>query len=165
MGPVTAEVTIDVPRERVFAVVSDLALRPSFCDHFQEEYRLQRLASTGVGAAARFRVRAPRFPIWMETAISEQRAPHLLVESGRGARSDRMPIGTAWELSEGPGDTTEVRVSFWTEPGHPLDRVRERLGATGWYERRWRRALARLRELLEADAPLVPVEVAGASRP
>ena len=47
MGPVMAEITIDAPRERVFAMVADLAMRPAFCDHFLDEFRLQRIESTG----------------------------------------------------------------------------------------------------------------------
>ena len=100
MGPVTAEITIDAPRERVFAAVADLAKRPSFCDHFQESFRLQRIDSTGVGAAARFHVDAPRFAFWMETVIADLEPPHLIVESGRGGRIDRMDVGTAWELTD-----------------------------------------------------------------
>ena len=44
-----------------------------------------------------------------------------------------------------------MRVSFWTEPSNPIDRGLELLsGASIPYERRWREALRRLRELLEA---------------
>jgi hypothetical protein len=165
MGPVIAETTIDAPRERIFPLVADLAMRPSFCGHFQDEYRLQRVESRGVGAAARFHVGAPRFPIWMETVIEEVDAPHRVLERGRGARADRMAIGTAWELVEGAGTMTEVTVSFWTEPDHALDRFREHLGATGWYRRHWRRALIRLRDLVESGEATDPIRVAGASIP
>ena len=89
MGPVMAETTIDAPRERVYAMVADLAMRPAFCDHFQEQYRLQRIDSTGVGAAARFFVDAPRFSMWMESVIAELEAPHLIIERGQGSRIDR----------------------------------------------------------------------------
>ncbi len=165
MGPVMAEITIDAPRERVFATVADLALRPAFCDHFMTQFRLQRIDSRGVGAAARFHVAAPRFPIWMETVIVEVEAPHMVLERGRGARIDRLPIGTAWELIESSGSMTEVRVSFWTEPGHPLDAIKDKLGSSGWYGRQWRRALTRLRDLHEGDIAIEALQVAGASRP
>ena len=56
MGPIHAEVEIDAPRERVFALVGDLSLRPSFTDHFLTGFHLTRLESRGVGAGARFRV-------------------------------------------------------------------------------------------------------------
>jgi uncharacterized protein YndB with AHSA1/START domain len=164
MGPVSATISIDAPREEVFEVVADLARRPAFCDHFIDEYRLQRLESTGVGAAARFRTDAPRFGIWMESVIDRLEPPHLLVERGRGARADRMPIGIAWELVEAAGATTEVTVSFWTEPSNPFDRLRERLGSGRWYRRQWKRALVRLRDLVESGEPIDRLRVAGASR-
>jgi uncharacterized protein YndB with AHSA1/START domain len=164
MGPVTAEIMIDAPRERVFAAVADLAKRPSFCDHFQESFRLQRIDSTGVGAAARFHVDAPRFAFWMETVLATVETPHLIVESGRGGRLDRMEVGTAWELTDAGAGMTEVRVSFWTEPTHRMDEFKDRLGSTGWHRRQWKRALARLRDLIEADAGIERLQVAGSSQ-
>ncbi len=56
MGPVSAEIEIDVPRERVFAAIADLARRPSFTDHFLDGFHLTRIESSGVGAGARFRL-------------------------------------------------------------------------------------------------------------
>ena len=112
MGPVMAETTIDAPRERVYAMVADLAMRPAFCDHFQTQFRLQRIDSRGVGAAARFHVDAPRFSIWMESVISELEPPHLVLEHGRGSRLDRMATGTAWEVVETAGSMCAVTVSF-----------------------------------------------------
>ena len=165
MGPAMAESTIDAPRELVWATISDLALRPAFCDHFQEEFRLQRIESTGRGAAARFHVDAPRRPFWMETVIDELEAPHTLVERGRGGFTDRIPADTAWELREGAGSVCEVRVSFWTSPERTIDKVLDRLSSTGWHERQWKRALTRLRDLCESGAAAEPIRVAGASRP
>lgn len=165
MGPVMAEITIDAPRERVYAVIADLAMRPAFCDHFQREFRLQRIDSKGIGAAARFRVEAPRFSIWMETVISELEPPHMIVERGRGSRIDRMPVGTAWELVESSAKMCGVTASFWTEPVHRTDRMKDRMSSAMWYRRQWKRALTRLRDLVEADAGIESLQVAGASRP
>jgi uncharacterized protein YndB with AHSA1/START domain len=165
LGPAMADITIDAPRELVWATISDLALRPAFCDHFMDEFRLQRIDSTGVGAAARFRIEAPRRPMWMETVIEEADAPHRLIERGRGGRIDRIPVGCAWELTEGAGAGCEARVSFWTEPERPYDKVLDRLSAAGWYERQWKRALSRLRDLCESGDAAEPLRVAGASRP
>jgi hypothetical protein len=58
-----------------------------------------------------------------------------------------------------------VTVSFWTEPERAMDKLKDKLVSEGWYERQWRRALTRLRDLAEADATLEPLRVAGASRP
>ena len=165
MGPVTAEITIDAPRERVFATVADLSMRPAFCDHFMEEFHLQRIEPRGIGAAARFHLDVPRFPIWMETVIAELEPPHMLVERGRGSRGDRMPVVTAWELVENARTMTDVSVSFWTEPGKLGDVIKDRMASAGWHRRQWKRALGRLRDLLESDAPIESLHVAGASRP
>jgi uncharacterized protein YndB with AHSA1/START domain len=164
MGPVSATVSIDAPRERVFEVISDLANRPAFCDHFAREFHLQRLEPRGVGAAARFRTEAPAFHIWMETVIVEAEPPHRLVERGRGARADRMEFGTAWELVEGAGATTDVTVTFWGQGSKRVDSMRARLGARRWYRRQWKRALRRLRALIEDEQPIEPLRVAGTSR-
>jgi uncharacterized protein YndB with AHSA1/START domain len=150
MGPVSAEVEIDVPRPRAFAAIADLALRPAFTDHFLTGFRLTRLASRGVGAGARFRIRVRPRRIWMDTTVVESEEPYRLVEHGRGGRGNRIPSTTVWELTEGPGALTRVRVTFWTEP-RPLDRALELLSfASIPYERRWREALRRLRDELEA---------------
>ena len=160
-----AKIAIDAPRERVYGMVADLAMRPAYCDHFMTQFRLQRIDSTGIGAAARFHVDAPRFPIWIESVISELEPPHLVLESGHGSRIDRMAVGTAWELVETAGDVCEVTASFWTEAKRGSDKFRDRLVSSGWYERQWRQALTRLRDLAEADAAIEPLRVAGASRP
>jgi uncharacterized membrane protein len=164
MGPVSASITIDVPREQVWELLCDLATRPAFCDHFQLDYRLQRIESRGVGASARFRTEAKRFPIWLDTTIAQLDPPHRILERGRGGRANRMPVGTAWELVDGPGTTTEVTVAFWTEPAHAFDAVRGRLGSGRWYERQLKKALKRLRELAESGSAPEPLRVGGSDR-
>jgi len=151
MGPVSAEVEIDVTRERAFEAIADLALRPAFTDHFLSDFHLTRIASTGVGAGARFRFAVWPRTVWMDTTIAEVEEPQRIVEHGRGGRVNRIPSTTVWELTGGPGSLTRVRVSYWTEPSNPVDRALELLsGASLPYERRWREALRRLRELLES---------------
>lgn len=151
MGPVSAEVEIDVPRQRVFDAIADLSLRPAFTDHFLTGFRLTRIGSTGVGAGARFRVAVRPRRVWADTTIVEVDAPHRLVEHGRGGRANRIPSTTLWELTEGPGSLTRVRVSCWTEPANHIDRALELFSAASIpYERRWREALRRLREQLES---------------
>jgi uncharacterized protein YndB with AHSA1/START domain len=163
MRPITRKITIDAPRERVWDVISDLANRPAFCDHFATDYHLQRLDSTGVGASARFRAEAKRFPIWMETVITELEPPHLLVERGHGSKWDRMKVGTAWELVGAAGGT-EVTVTFWAEADNHADAAMGKLGAARWYGKQWAKALKRLRDLIENDETIEPLRVAGASR-
>jgi hypothetical protein len=165
MGPISAEIEVDVSREEAFAVISDLARRPSFTDHFLTGFHLTRLESRGVGAGARFRVKGPLRSTWMDTAIVAAEPPFRLVEEGSGGRANRIRSHTVWEVTTGSGSLTRIRVSHWTEPGH-LDRGLELLSAGSfWGARGWREALHRLRDLLESDrsAP-EPVTVAGGNR-
>jgi uncharacterized protein YndB with AHSA1/START domain len=166
MGPVTAEIDIDVPREEAFAAISDLARRPSFTDHFLTDFHLTRIESTGVGAGARFRVRSRLRSVWMDTTVAELEPPHKLVERGRGGRVNRIPATTVWEILEAPGGLATVRVSQWTEPSNPIDRALEILsGNARSYERGWREALRRLRDQLESGAGAPPALVlAGGNR-
>ena len=163
MGPVSAEIEIDAPRERVFAAIADLARRPSFTDHFLTGFHLTRIESTGLGAGARFRLALPLRSVWMDTTIAELEAPHRLVERGRGGRANRIPVNTVWELAQDSGSLTRVRVSQWTEPSNPVDRAVELAAANSvWVERGWHEALRRLRDLLEEERPApAPLAVAG----
>ncbi len=163
MGPISVRRPIDAPRQQVFDFLCDLANRPPFTDHFIDQFRLERLESLGVGAAARMRITKRR--VWMETVIEEVSPPHRIVERGRGGwRWDRIPITTSWELVEGPGAGSEVTLGFWTEPSHPIDRLRESLGAERFYRRQWSTALSRLKELIESGAAPERVVVAGGDR-
>jgi hypothetical protein len=166
MGPLSAEIEIDVTRADAFAQIVDLARRPSFTDHFITGFHLTRIESSGVGAGARFQLGPRRRRIWMDTVIDEADAPHKIVERGRGGRGNRIPVTTVWELLEGHGSLITVRLSHWTEPSNPVDRVLEVVSGTGgWQERRWREALRRLRDLLESGAPTPPpVALAGGNR-
>src|SRR3954466_5797167 len=122
MGPVSAEIEIDTPREQVFATLVDLAARPSFTDHFLTDFHLTRIDGSGIGAGARFRVDAPPRKAWMDTTARAAEAPlrkvwrdttvvdveepFRAVEEGRGGRGNRIPNHTVWELTEGAGGLT-----------------------------------------------------------
>ncbi len=163
MGPVSAEIEIDAPREQIFATIADLAHRPSFTDHFITDFHLTRLESRGIGAGARFRVNLPLRSVWMDTVIAELAEPHKIVEHGQGGRANRIPTTLVWELTEGAGSLTRVCVSHWTEPSNPFDRAVEMIAANSIFEQRgWREALRRLRERLEGEkAAAAPLAVAG----
>jgi uncharacterized protein YndB with AHSA1/START domain len=166
MGPVSAEIEVDVAREEAFEAIADLARRPSFTDHLMTGFHLTRIESVGAGAGARFRIGPRRRSVWMDTTIDELEPPHKIVEHGRGGRANRVPATTVWELLEGPGGLTQVRVSHWTEPTHPVDRALEALSGTArWQERHWQEALRRLRDQLESGARAAgEVAVAGGNR-
>ena len=161
MGPLTVTTSIDAPRERVFDFISDLATRPSWTDHFAEDYRLERVPSSGRGAAARFRVHAPARIRYMETVIAEVDRPHEIVEHARGGHLDRIPMRLVWELEAGP--TTTVRLTFWSAPSSIFDRVRQ-IGRERWWRRRWSKALSRMRDLIESGDVVPRVEIAGGDR-
>lgn len=165
MGPIRVEIEIDVPRQRAFEAIGDFAYRPAFTDHFLSGFRLTRIDSSGVGAGARFRVEQPLRSVWADTTIAELEPPHLIVEHGHCGRLNRIPTRTVWELTDGPGSLTSVRLSHWTEPGH-VDRALELASAASfWQRRRWQEALRRLRDLLESDAPRpARLAVAGGNR-
>ena len=152
MGPVSAEIAIDVPREVAFGYLSDLSNRAAFTDHFISDFRLLRAESTGVGAGARFRFYAPPQALWMDSTIVELEPPHRISERGQGGRWNRIPGALEWELTTSAGSLTTVRVTHWTEPANPFDRAKEVLGgASIWYRRDWETALRRLRDLLEEE--------------
>lgn len=165
MGPVSAEIEIDAPRERVYATLIDLAARPTFTDHFQTGFHLTRIDPVGVGAGARYRVKGPLRSVWMDAAIVSAEDPFRIVEAGMAGRGNRIGNHVVWELREGSGPLTTVRVSHWTEPT-PADRAVEILSAGSiWLERGWRQALRRLRDRLESDQPVAErIAVAGGNR-
>jgi hypothetical protein len=161
VGPLSLDISIDAPRERVFEFIADLGLRPSFTDHFASDFRLERIEPAGRGAAARFRLHAPAGIRYMETVISEADRPYRVVEHCRGGRLDRVPMRLVWELSEGP--TTEVKLTFWTSPSSAFDRVRER-GRERWWRRRLGKALRRMRDQIESGEAVPRAGVAGGDR-
>lgn len=162
MRPVSATTAIDVPRERVYELLGDLAVRPAFCDHFIDQYRLQRIDPVGVGASARFRLGGWG---WMDTEIEEAARPHLIRERGRGGRFNRVPVFTVWELAASSWpEGCDVTVTFWTEPSNPFDRAKELRGAARRQRRNWARALVRLKELAESERAVERTGIAGADR-
>jgi uncharacterized protein YndB with AHSA1/START domain len=161
VGPFSLTITVDAPRERVFDFICDLGVRLSWTDHFASDFRLERIASTGRGAAARFRVDAPAGIRYMETVIAEVERPHRVVEHCRGGRLDRVPMRLVWELSGGP--TTDVTLTFWTMPPSLFDRIRER-GRERWWRRRLGKSLRRMRELIESGDAAPRAGVAGGDR-
>ena len=161
MEPISVETQVDASREEAFDFICDFSRRPAWTDHFAKEFNLERLEPVGVGAAARFRVGAPGGIDYMSTAITEAERPEKIVEQGQGGYLNRVPINAVWELTSGPGAVTTIRLTFWTEPGHHFDRARER-GRGGWWKRRWKRALRRLRDAIESGGEgIEPVRVAG----
>ncbi len=163
MLPVTAHAYISAPREEIFDFVADLANRPAWTDHFTSEFRLDHPKSRGVGAAARYRLGAPRYKPWVETAIVDAERPRAIVERTRGGRLERTRGEVVFELSRASRGLTRVEMTIWSEPGTPREAVMEKLGARPWLKRQAKIALERLRTIFEErpDQPLARATIAG----
>ena len=150
MDPFTAQTTIAMPREEVFEYLSDIANHAEFTDHYLVDWRLLRENSRGVGAGARFRVKAPfnRFA-WADATLAELVAPYRIVEHGRGGKYNRVRMLGVYTLSPGAGGTTRVEFSFETDPQMLSDRLMEAFGGARWLRRQIGRSLRRMRTILE----------------
>jgi uncharacterized protein YndB with AHSA1/START domain len=161
LGPVSAKIAIDAPRERVFDIISDLSARPAWFDHFAEGFHLLRIEPVGVGAGARYKTRETG---WMDSVIEDAERPHRIVERGKGGYLNRVPNVTEWLLSDFGTEGCEVQVTFWTEPQNALDKLRDARASGRRFAKGLRRALQRLREVVESDEPPDRIAVAGADR-
>lgn len=163
MIPVKVHAHISAPRERVFELITDLATRVAWAGDWMDQPRLLSPRSSGTGAGVRFRQRAPLVKRWAETAIVEADPPRRLREEGRAGRLGRTRTEALWELSQGAGGVTRVDLTLSSEPAGLAERLRESLGLRGWTKRRARRALDRLRRILEegGDQPLERITIAG----
>ena len=148
MRQVTVSTVISAPREDVFDFVCDLAARPAYTDHFMRDYRLARVNPVGVGAAARFQLKAPLAKEYAELEITEVDRPRRIVEELAVGRRGRNRSLAVYDFSvEGPG-VTRVELTTLSEPATAIDRMRE-LGAAGWVRRQTSKALKRLRMIFE----------------
>jgi uncharacterized protein YndB with AHSA1/START domain len=148
--PFTVESTISRPREEVFEYLADIANHPEFTDHYLVDWRLTREDSYGAGAGARFRMKAPlsRFS-WADVSFSEVQPPFRIVERGRGGKYNRIKMLGTYTLSPGPGGSTRLEYTLETVPVMPSDRLMEALGGNAWMRRKTRKAMRRLRTILE----------------
>ena len=150
MDPVRVSIVVGRPREEVFDYLRDIANHPEFTDHFLTDWHLTRENSVGRGAGARFRVLAPRQRFsWMGVSFIDVDRPWRIVEAGRGGKFNRIRSLAMYTLEPYPEDTTHVEFSIETEPVTISDHLMERLGLRRWFRRQNRRALKRLRSILE----------------
>jgi uncharacterized protein YndB with AHSA1/START domain len=145
---VTVSTVISAPREEIFDFVCDLAGRPAFTDHFLRDYRLARVNPVGMGAAARFQLKAPFAKEYAELHITEVDRPRRIVEEIRVGRRGRNRSLAVYDFSSEGHGVTRVELTTFSEPATVIDRVRE-LGAAGWMRRQTAKALDRLRMIFE----------------
>jgi uncharacterized protein YndB with AHSA1/START domain len=148
----TVSITVGAPREQVFNYLQDIANHSEFTDHYLVDWHLTRIDSVGLGAGARFRVKAPRNRFsWADVTFVEVDAPHRIVEAGRTGKNNRIRTLGVYELAAGASGTTRVRFTLETVPATLADRLIEGLGARGWMKRKNTRAMRRLRSIIERD--------------
>ena len=152
MDPVTVETTIARPREEVFEYLADIANHAEFTDHFMVDWHLTSEDSYGPGAGARYKIDAPltRFP-WGDSTLVELERPRRIVEVGRTGKFNRIRTLGAYTLEQASGGATRVTFTFQTQPDKPTDRFLESLGARFWVKGKLRKAMRRLRTILEED--------------
>ncbi|HEX8087104.1 MAG TPA: SRPBCC family protein [Solirubrobacteraceae bacterium] len=151
MDPITSSVVVDRPREQVFEYLADIANHWEFTDHYIREVHMTREDTYGIGAGMRFRVPTPfnRFD-WAEVTITDVDPPRRIVEKGRGGKYNRIRMVLVYTLEPAGGHGTRVTLTTETEPKYPSDRLMEAF-ARGPLKRRQRKALKRLRSILEED--------------
>jgi hypothetical protein len=150
VNPVTASATIAKSREEIFEYLADVANHAEFTDHYLVNWHLLREDTYGVGAGARFRIKAPfnRFA-WADVTIAELARPYRIVERGRGGKFNRVRMLGIYTLSPGVSGTTRVEYTFETDPQLLSDRLMEALGGARWIRRQMAKSLRRLRVVLE----------------
>jgi uncharacterized protein YndB with AHSA1/START domain len=146
----TVSIVVSAPREQVFDYLQDIANHPEFTDHYLVDWHLTRIDSVGAGAGARFRIKAPgaRFN-WGDVTFSEVERPHRIVEVGRTGKNNRVRTLGVYDLAPATAGGTRVRFTLQTVPATLADRIMEGLGARSWLRRKNRKAMLRLRSIIE----------------
>src|SRR2546423_6020083 len=127
MLPVELHVNISAPREEIFDLICALGVRVAWTDNYQSHFRLAYPDSKGVGAAARYVMRAPAWRQWVETSIVEADRPRRILERTHGGRGGKTKGAIVWELENVGRDLTRVQLTIWSEPGTPREGLKAKL--------------------------------------
>ena len=152
MEPVTLSTTIARPREEVFAYLADVANHAEFTDHCLVDWHLTREDSYGRGAGGRFRTKSrfDRFS-YGDLTLAELTPPQHIVGTGAAGRFNRIKTRSEWTLEDDGNGGTRVQFTTQSTPATFADRKLEKLlGVRRSTARCHRKALARLRSILEA---------------
>ncbi len=115
MREVTVSKIISADREAIFDLVSDLASRPAYADHYMRDYRLARVYPIGEGAAARFQVKKPFAKEYAELQVTEVDRPRRIVEQIALGRRGRNRFLAVYDFgNEAPG-VTRVELTTYGE--------------------------------------------------
>ena len=152
MRPFTCTITIDAPRERVFDYLEDIANHAEFSDHYLKDFRLERIESRGVGAAARFRIAFGR-SLWGEIAIAALERPYRIALEGEAGRLGRVKVHAAYTLTPYGQDMTRLEYELSTTPATRTAELRVKLGGRTWLKLQTSRALRRLSRAVEEEQP------------
>jgi uncharacterized protein YndB with AHSA1/START domain len=150
--PFTTTVTIDAPRERVFDYLADVANHAEFSDHYLEDFRLERLDSSGVGAAASYKL-ALGSSQWGEFVIASLERPYRIVLLGQTGRIGRVKTRGVYTLTPYGNDMTQLEYEASSTPATKGDELRAALGGRAWLKRQSHTALRRLAKVLEEGRP------------
>ncbi|MBA3421494.1 MAG: SRPBCC family protein [Thermoleophilaceae bacterium] len=163
MDPVTVHAHISAPRSDVYALIADVAARPTWSDHFAKDYRLVSPRSVGPGAGGRFRLDGRGGTRYVDFSIVEASSPGLVVDEGRTGRLGRTRWRAEYELTEAAPGVTRVDLTISTDPENPIERLREAVGFRRFVRRGSDKALDRLRRILEegGDEPAGRATIAG----
>ena len=150
MDTVTVSIVVGRPVEEVYAYLVDIANHAEYTGDYLVDWHLTRTDPVGVGAGARFRVKAPlqRFA-WVGLNIVEVDELRQIVEAGSGGKFNRVRVEVVYDLAATDPARTEVTFSVKTEPATISDKLMEAAGGRPWLRRHNAKALKRLRSILE----------------
>ena len=88
---------------------------------------------------------------WADMTIAELQPPFKLIERGRGGKFNRIKMIGTYELTEPHSGISRVDYTFETDAKVLSDVFAENFGGRAWARRTARKAMKRLRAILEED--------------
>jgi uncharacterized protein YndB with AHSA1/START domain len=149
MQPVTVSVTVERPRDEVYAFLDVLGNHEAFTDHFLVDWMLDGPAA-GVGARARMRGKAPGGQSeWMDMEVVEAVAPERIVERAFSGGGKRRTRGT-YRLEALEERRTRIEFELAYEAAPAGDRMLAPV-VRAWLRKANGRAMERLAAQLASD--------------
>jgi uncharacterized protein YndB with AHSA1/START domain len=150
MQPVTVSITVERPREEVYAFLDVLGNHEPFTNHFLVDWTLSGPAS-GVGAKARMRGKAPGGASeWLDMEVVEAVAPERIVEKAVSGGGKRRTRGT-YRLEALDAGRTKIEFELAYELAPTGDRLLAPV-VRPWLRKANARAMERLAEQLSHRA-------------